>query len=147
MSDIAKFCDQFERSKVKRSKALPQVDVAIDDAKRRALSGEWNDSKGATFVGLHAFCHKMVYGIVPDELYVPGLFRAAARGAAKALHEFFDDDPAELAAFVRWSWEREKRKNSWAQANGVDRSRLSWKWQFSRSLLTDYKIDLSTRRR
>lgn len=151
MSATARFTEQFQkqpRTRVRtRAKPLQPIDIAIDDAKRRASSGEWSWSKGATFLGLHALCHKMIYGIIPDELYVSGVYRAASRMAAKALHELFDDDADAMAAFVRWSWEREKRKHTWALANGVDRNRLSWKWQFSRGLLTDYRIAIQQKRR
>jgi hypothetical protein len=143
-SSISKFCEAFARPepklRKKRSQPLSALEVAIRDAKYRASSGEWESAKGATFVGLYAMCHQMVYGVVPSELTQPALFRSAARLAVKALHEQFDDDPGELAAFVRWCWEREKRRSTWAQSSGVDRNRLSWKWQFSRSMETDYRI-------
>lgn len=131
----------------KRPKQLTQVDVAMRDAKRRAASGEWDGSKGSTFIGLYAMCHEMVYGVIPDELYSAGIFKAAARNAANAMHEMFEDDPVKVVVFMRWAWAREKRKHEWAQQQGFDRNRMSWKWQFARNLLTDYRISLTQKRR
>jgi hypothetical protein len=89
----------------------------------------------------------MIYGVVPSELLEQQSFRAAARAAAKAMHELFDDDATAVAAFVRWAWEVEKRKNTWAQSKSIDRRRLGWRVQFSRALETDYRIYLKQRRR
>lgn len=135
------------KSREKRAKPLTEVDVAIRDAKRRAASGEWAGSKGSTFIGLYAMCHEMVYGVIPDELYSAGMFRAAAKSAANALHELFDDEPVRVVLFIKWAWEREKRKNEWALRQGFDRNRLSWKWQFSPNMLTDWRISLTQKRR
>lgn len=126
---------------------MNKVEIAIDEASRRALSGEWEGSKGATFVGLYAMCHRMVYGVTPSELALQPVFNAAAKMARAMMHELFDDQPEQFAAFIRWAWEVEKRKAAWAQAKAVDRRRLSWRYQFSRSLETDYRIELKTKRR
>lgn len=134
------------RMRVKRSHTLTLVEVAIDDAKRRASSGEWEGAKGSTLVGLYAMCHRMVYGIIPSELEEPSTFRQAAKMAATTMHELFVDDPAEVAAFIRWSWEVEKRKNTWAQSKSIDRRRLGWRAQFSRALQTDYRIGQKQKR-
>lgn len=119
---------------------LSPVQVAVHDANRRAISGEWDTAKGATFVGLYAMCHQMVYGVLPAELDPPGIFRQAAKAAAQAMHQMFDDDPYEVVKFLRWTWEREKRRNSYSQKSGHERSRLMWRWQFSRAVYTDYLV-------
>jgi len=93
----------------KPKRYLLPIEVAIDAAQRRAASGEWDGAKGATLVGLYAICHRMIYGIIPQELCEKALFNIAAKLAAVALHKHFDDDPSAAAAFVKWSWEREKR--------------------------------------
>lgn len=154
MSVIEKFINDVDppkgpRMRVKRTKrtTLTDVEVAIDEANRRAMSGEWAGSKGRTFVGLYALCHRMIYGVVPEELTDRLMFNTVAKMAAKVMHECFDDDPNELAAFVRWSWEVEKRKNSWAQSKAIDRRRLGPKVQFSRGVVTDYRIYLKQQRR
>lgn len=152
MSAISEFIKHVEpekgpRPRVRRSRAMTPVEVAIDDASRRAKSGEWAGSKGKTFVGLYAMCHRLVYGVVPSELEERGAFFAAQKHAARALHELFNDDVQLMAEFVRWSWEVEKRKHAWAQSRTIDRKRLSWRVQFSRALETDFRIYLKQRRR
>lgn len=119
----------------------------MDDARRRAESGDWEEARGSSLVGLYALCHEMIYGVVPEELFAIAEYRTAAKVAARMMHENFNDDPSEVAAFIRWSWEREKRKNNWAQAKGFDRKRLGVRWQFSLGLLTDYRIARSQKKR
>ena len=73
------------RPRVRRGgrRKLSPLDVAVDDAQRRSASGDWGEgTKGATLVGLYAFCHRLTYGIVPDELQEQRLFYAAAKRAA-----------------------------------------------------------------
>ena len=135
-----------QQPKTRTRKQLALIDVAVDEAQRRARTGDWEDAKAATFVGLYALCHRLVYGVLPSELVAAGTFKLAVRMAAKAKHELFHDDGIALVEFVRWTWEREKRKNSWAQSKSVDRNRMSWKWQFSRAMETDYRIHLSQKR-
>jgi hypothetical protein len=122
---------------------LTPVEVALDDAERRAKSGEWDDASGKTLVGLYAFCHKLVYGIVPDELKELPQFRMAAKQAAGCVHNYFDDDFGFAAGFVKWAWEREKKKDLWARQNGITVKRLSWRFQFSSALVTDWKVQKS----
>ena len=131
------------RPRVRRGgrKQLTPLEVAIDDATHRAKSGDWDDAKGATLVGLYALCHRLIYGIVPDELQELPTFHAAAKLAKAITHAHFADDFASSAVFVKWCWEREKRKDTWARRNGIDRNRMSWRLQFSASMVTDWRID------
>jgi len=126
---------------------LQEVEVAIDDAKRRAGSGEWEGARGATLVGLYGFCHELIYGVVPDELRELPTFRMASKLAAGFTHEHFEDDFGAAASFIKWAWEREKGKHNWALSNGISRNRLSWRLQFSASLLTDWKVQRHKRGR
>jgi hypothetical protein len=129
-----------------RKQLLP-VEVALDDARRRAGSGEWEGAKGSTLVGLYALCHQLIYGIVPEELRELPAFRGAAKQAAGFVHAHFGDDYGAAAAFVKWAWEREKKKHVWALKNGATRNRMSWRLQFSASLLTDWRVERQPRRR
>ena len=130
----------------RRAKALSPLEVAVDDASRRAESGDWEGAKGSSFIGLYALCHRMVYGILPCELQELGCFRAAAKQAALVAHTAFGDDPSEMAEFVRWAWEREKARAKWARSQHFDRNRMGWRMQFSRGLETDYRVAKAQRR-
>lgn len=133
---------QAGRPRVRRGgrRPLTPLEVAVDDASHRAQSGDWDEAKGSTLVGLYALCHRLIYGILPDELQEQPLFHAAAKLAKQMVHAHFVDDFAGAAGFVKWSWEREKRKDTWARANGVDRKRMAWRTQFSAALVTDWRI-------
>ena len=133
------------RTRRRRSHLTP-LEIVVDDASRRAASGDWAGAKGGTLVGLYALCHRMVYGVLPGELEQVGLFRQACKQAASLMHELFSDDASAVAAFVRWSWEREKRRNAWAQSKQIERNRLGWRAQFSRALETDYRVASKQRR-
>lgn len=154
MASIANFMLSAGVSKEGRTRTrstgrrhLLPVEVAVDDAKRRAASGEWAGAKGATLVGLYAFCHRLIYGLLPEELREAPQFRAASKAAATFAHAHFDDDLGAVAAYIKWAWEREKKKHTWALRNGATRNRMSWRLQFSPSLLTDYKIERQQPRR
>ncbi len=122
----------------RRSRTLPSVEVAVDEAKRRAREGDWGDAKGSSMVGMYAMCHEMVYEVVPLELGKDPAFKAASRCASNMLKKHFNGNAGAMAAFVKWAWEREKGRAKWAKDNQRDRNRMTWMIQFSESMLTDY---------
>jgi len=125
---------------------LKPLDQALEDAKRRASSGEWDDAKGLALVGLYAFCHHATYGVLPAELYEQSAIRMACKSAAACMHAHFDDDPFRVVEFIKWAWKREQRRVDWALKQGnKDRARLAWRLQFSASFVTDYKVEAQKR--
>lgn len=127
---------------------LTDLEVALDGAMRRARTGYWEDAKSSVLVGLYAFCHKLVYGIVPIELDQGREFIIATRLAKKLHHEAFADDTQRMVEFIRWSWEREKRVHAWAQSKMIlDRRPMSYKAQFSRAKQTEYRVALTQQKR
>jgi len=124
-----------------RAKKLRPIDSAMDDARRRSASGDWEGSTATTFVGLYAFCHDLTHGVVPEELAERGLFSAAVRVASAMLRDRFGGDADAMASFVVWSWEREKGREDYAQRVGNTRNRMSWRLQFSAAFFTDYLVD------
>lgn len=148
-ASIEQYISGFEKPKAvaKKARKLLPVEASMDDARRRAASGDWAGARGKTLVGLYALCHQMVYGILPAELEDAAMFRIASKLAAMCMHTRFDDDASGVAEMIRWSWEREKRLHTWAQSKSVDRKRLHWKWQFNRVLETDFRISLTQKRR
>lgn len=134
--------------KGKRGKPKPTaIEIAVSEAKRRSSDGDWTDAKGKVFVGLFALCHSIVYGEIPLELTEKQELTLGARMANKALHEYFADDPDALVEFVKWSWEAEKRKESWALRQGINRNRMRVRFQFSARLVQDYRVEKQRRRR
>jgi hypothetical protein len=128
------------KGKVGRAKATP-IELAVAEAKRRSREGDWSGAKGKVFVGLYALCHEIVYGDVPLELTENQELTIGARMVNRVLHDFFDDDPDALVEFIKWSWEAEKRKESWALRNGISRQRMRVRLQFSARLVQDYRTE------
>lgn len=129
-----------------RAKALPDIEAAMRDAEARARTGDWDGADARTILGLYAWCHRSVYGVVPAELEAVGEFRIASRAALRVLHERFDDDAARCAIFVRWSWKREKERAEWAKRERKDRNRMGWRLQFSDRQVTDFRVAETARR-
>jgi len=123
------------------------IDLAVKEADRRGASGDWEGAGGRAFVGLYALCHLLVYGVIPVDLADRAVYGRATKAATKCLHEHFGDDRAEFVEFIRWSWEREKGREEWADRKGVQRGRLGVFVQFSASVVTDYRVDQSRRAR
>jgi hypothetical protein len=124
----------------KASGYLKPLTAAFQCAESRSESGNWKDATPNDFVGLYAVCHKMVYGVLPDELNEKKLYALARKRIASVLHSQFDDDPAELAEFVRWVWTREAERVQWAKSKGFTRNRIGVLLQFSASMVTDYRV-------
>lgn len=127
----------------RKRKTLDLIEVAIDQAERRAREGDWADADGRSFVGLYGLCHRITYGVIPEDLRDRAMFSAAARLALKVLHETFRDNAPEMVEFVTWVWEREKSRESWGLRNGINRGRLGWKASFSSNFFADYRVDLA----
>lgn len=127
-------------SRKKRASVFASV---VEEAERRAASGDWDGATGRVFVGLYGVCHRMVYGVTPDELEDPNIFSRYARQANTFLHVSMEDDAAAMAEFIRWTWTREASREKWAATQSISRNRLGPGLQFSARLLTDYRVEQS----
>lgn len=129
-----------------RERKKTSAEVAEADAKRRAQTGEWEDARPSTIVGLYAVCHRMVYGVAPIEFEDNAEFASATRSASALLTSQFAGDAVAMAAFVRWAWKREQGRAKWAREQGRDLNRMVWRFVFTRSKVGDYRVDLSNHR-
>ena len=85
-------------------------------------------------IGLYAYLHEKVYGVLPDELaedWYPAL------SIVKKFMEKHGD--LKFIEFMRWTWQREKRSKI---KNPESDFTISWRYQFSQKLVTQYKIFL-----
>ncbi len=123
------------------------IEEALVDARARAESGDWGGAGGSALVGLYAHCHEAVYGVCPAELDARDQFKVATRLAAQVVRSHFDGDCDAAAAFVRWTWLREKGREEWARREGKERGRVGWRLQFSAQLVTDFRVDATRKRR
>jgi hypothetical protein len=119
-------------------KARPDaVARALDEATRRVRADDWSGCTPTTLVGLYAYLHRGVYNVAPDELADDWL--PALSSARRCLEKDFGGDAAKALEFVRWSWQRERRSR---RKNPDSDFRMGWRYQFSRRLLTDYRVAL-----
>ena len=131
------------RSRGRRGGKVSALTKAVAEAKRLAASGDWSEAAGKDLVGLYAFCHEAVYGVAPNELLDAGQFRAASRLAAKLTRSAFGGSFDECAAFVRWTWLRERGREKWAAEQDRKRGRLGWRLAFSIHFVTDYRVEMT----
>ncbi len=132
---------------MKRDKPLPKFHIAVELAKSKAASGDWEKVDGETLVGLYGLIHRMVYQVLPLELEQTRELRAAAREASRVLRQHFNGDVAAMVEFVKWCWERERGRAEWATREKKDRKRMGWRLQFGDAFVTDYRAAMMAKRR
>jgi len=146
--DLAKSLDVWATRKPRaKSKGVGDKPMrkAADEAEHFMRTGEWDAARPIHFVALYAHLHESVYGAAPVELGPTE--RLHACGAAKRmLEKHFDHQSAEMAAFMRWAWTREKGREQWRRDNDRSGGRIGWSLMFNGALLTDFRIDLARTR-
>jgi len=103
--------------------------------------GDWKPASPYHLIALVAFCHESVYGIADSELQNPQRFGLAGHVCKTFVEREFNNDITQAVVFIKWSWDRERKRESWRVQNGKAGFRLGWRLQFSDSLLTDYRLD------
>ena len=116
-----------------------------EGAAKRAASGEWDGASPMEMVAAYALLHEHVYGVAPGELD-PKSRMYAAGAAARMLTGEFGGEPAEMAEFLRWTWDREAKREKDRRHNGRDGGRIGWRLQFGGAILTDYRVSRNRRR-
>jgi hypothetical protein len=140
--ELAKFLHRPSKGGKSRTLSESAWRKAKEDASRRMASGEWEGAQCRVFLASYALLHEEIYGVEPEELTPSERYFALAI-ISRFLHYKFDDNPSLLAAFLRWTWVREKGRERWRRENNQPGRRIGWKAQFSGYLLTDYKLDLA----
>ncbi len=123
-------------SKAARQRANEQADQMRE-------SSDWSRATPKNIVALYCWCHEHVYGVRPGELNNAKSWLAACAMAKRLATNEFDGDLTKLVGFLRWTWAREKRTEKWRRSHldGGGR-RMRWRLQFSRDLVTDFRIFL-----
>lgn len=139
----------MQRAKAPRAKhiRMSDLEVAIEAAEARSKSGEWLGATSSMLVGLYAVMHRMVYGFVPEELNAKSELQRASGAARKLCSDFFGGDPDAMVEYMIWAANRSKGRKEWAEANGRDVVRLAWRFMFSASSVSDYRADMSSKRK
>lgn len=126
---------------------MSDLEVAIEAAEARSKSGEWIGATSTMLVGLYAMMHRMVYGFVPEELKTKSELQRASLAARKICSDLFGGDPDLMVEYMVWASKRAKSRKEWAETNGRDVVRLQWRFMFSASNVSDYRVDQNSRRR
>jgi len=122
------------------NRSLVRDEVADFIAKR-----DWTGAHPRHFVELYARLHGEVYGVEPLDLKAAKVCLGAASLAAKALREHFDGDANGLADYMRWVWIRQAYEEKKRRAGTKDGDfRVTWRYQWSPKLVTDYRRSLLT---
>ena len=119
-------------------------DALKEEARAFAQSGTWEGASPRHFVALYDQMHEKVYGVACAELDKSARFFVSCK-AKTMLDQQFTGDAGAMAAFFRWTWQREE----WKEKNGKNDG--GWRvtpWQqFNGKILTDYRVDLERQHR
>lgn len=141
---LAKWAEPKTKGKKRTSMwNVAEVTRQVDEMTK---AHSWEGATGKHFVALYMTLHARVYGVEALELSPAKIKLAAASLAAKAMRELFDGSPDEMANFMRWVWQRqavdEKKRKAGASISDF---RVSWRYQFSKGLVTNYRRDVLAR--
>jgi hypothetical protein len=146
--ESARNLEAWVGSKDRREKPKTIADAQWRKAREWAegamRDGDWSEALPRHFVAAYELLHERTYGVAPAEL-TPAVRLQAAGLAAAMLRKEFDDDPEEMAEFLRWTWNQEAKTEKWRRANNRDGRRIGFRLQFTGALLTDYRISKKRR--
>jgi hypothetical protein len=111
----------------------------LDEVKSMLAGGTFATATGPHFVALYADLHFRVYGVEAVDLG-PKERVYASKLAGDLLEKDFRGSRDDMARFVSWTWTREKSREQWRRDHARSGGRVSWRFQFGRELLTDFRI-------
>lgn len=111
----------------------------VSEATRCCMEEDWSAATPRHLVAFYALCHKSAYGVMP---VFGSSERVHAAGAAKRmLEKHFGGRFDGVVDFMRWVWVKERDDERWRKSVGkVSDWRVSWKYQFSESLLCKWMV-------
>ncbi len=120
-----------------------EINRAVSDIERRLKEEDWDKLKPDGLLALFVWCHDQTYGTRPSDLRGETWRRARFQAAAMVKRDFNGDMDAALA-FMRWTWQRERRIEQWRRDNNQHGKVINWYDQFVRGeLLTKYRVDVA----
>lgn len=130
----------------KKRASIWNRDAAQQEVTAFIAAQDWATARPRHLVELYARLHTEVYGVEPLDLKKKPALMAAASLASKATKEHFDGSFDDIVSFVRWVWVRqaldEKKRRAGTMTNDF---RISWRYQWSPRLITDYRRAMLTR--
>lgn len=131
------------KKKSKRKLAAPARDRRVglrQEALEILISGRWVDALPDHFVELYVYLHTKVYGVEPTEMSGKD-WPLAKTAAARMLTKEFNGEQVRMADFFRWVWSMQERDEKRRKAGSKDDDfRVTWRYQFSSKLLTQWRV-------
>lgn len=152
--DVRESADELEewvagkgRKNKKRPATIPPKawEKALAEAREMMAGGDWALATPRHYVAVYAIQHEVVYGVAPVELTPTARLRAAGM-AANMLVRQLGGSQAAMAAFLRWTWQREAERERYRRDRGGGGGRLTAHAQFNGVVLTDYLLEQNRRR-
>ncbi len=138
------FNDQVDVTKLKvKRRGISNVrweDFKSDICKRIDVTHDWAGLNTKHFVALYAVLHERVYKVSPIELNERGRIIVLAMSKTMFTRQF-DCDSLKMSSFFLWVWNREYRLEQWREKKGIQGRRISYGYQFSNYLLTEWRIN------
>jgi hypothetical protein len=130
------------RKASKSARSSKGYDQAREQAEVFAKSNTWGDAEPKHLVGLYVLLHEQVYRVPPTEL--KDAWKGAVSATKSMLEKEFAGNVVAYVEFIRWTWQRERRREDRRRAEGAEGSRIGWVLQFkSRTMLTDYRVEVA----
>ncbi len=128
--------------KPRRKAAGPDPDKARSELREMLTHSDFGKASATHLVALYEWCHEQVYGARPAEIEKRTAWKMVVFAASRMIRDDFGGDVAEVIAFIRWTWQREKARERARRAQPDSRvGRIGWRLQFvTKYLLTDYRI-------
>lgn len=102
----------------------------------------WASAQPKHLVALYSLLHEQVYGVAPVEL--KDVWKGVVSAAKGMLEKEFNKDAKAFVEFIRWTWRRERNRETKRKSEGSEGSRIGWVLQFkNRAMLTDYRVDVA----
>jgi hypothetical protein len=123
----------------RRPKTLPNKSFQRGvEAAKIAIADGRRDLKASELVYVYAVLHEKAYSTLPMELR-QDMGRASAM-CSNCLRHTFGGSSEAMLDFFRWVWAREIA--SYKKRPPENTFRISWRYQFSQGLITDYRTFL-----
>lgn len=72
------------------------------------------------------------------------VWKGVVSAAKGMLEKEFNKDAKAFVEFIRWTWRRERNRETKRKSEGSEGSRIGWVLQFkNRAMLTDYRVDVA----
>jgi len=141
----AEFAATHREPQRHRSISTPQRerDRLASEVANFIAARDWSRVTVGHAVSLYCWCHGQVYRVEPAELQDGREFALATFHVRRFVDQQFRGNLEELIRYVQWAFKREQGREKWRLETGKESKRLLWRWCFSPSLVTDYRLFLA----